>query len=435
MPFGSQRTIKLYTPHPAQKLIVESPKRYKIIRCGRRFGKTLLALNEIVIASLRKPGDYWIIYPTYRQAKSVAWKTLLGILEKIPGIVKKVRHVDLEVDLANGSNIALKGSDKEHSLRGVGLSGVIMDEYSYIKPHIWFEIVRPMLVDSKGWAWFISTPKGYNHFYELWQKANPNKFEKFHFTTYDNPYIPKSEIEEARAQMDEDTFAQEFLAEFRRLAGAVYKEFDRDTHVIKPLKTIPPEWTIYTAIDFGQVNPTAVLWIAIKPDDTMVIFDEVYEAGLTIKELAERIKQKEYTLEIRGRTADSAAAQQIKELEQYGIYCRGVSKKGDDRENYVKAKIKKVIERLKPSPITGKPRLYVTDNCHNTIFEFENYSYPSARTSERNPSELPVKAFDHAMDALGDFIYDYDVPHLTKRRKRRILVGGDPITGYGKIAI
>lgn len=430
-----ERVIKLYTPHPAQKKIVESPRRFKIIRCGRRFGKTLLAINEMVIASLRKPGNYWIIYPTYRQAKTVAWKTLLEVLNKIPGIVSKIRHVDLEVELENNSTIALKGSDKENSLRGAGLHGVIMDEYSYIKPHIWFEIVRPMLSDYKGWAWFISTPRGYNHFYDLWKKANPNVFDKFHFTTYDNPYIPRSEIEEARAQLDEDTFAQEFLAEFRRLAGAVYKDFNRSTHVVKPLSNIPPDWTIYTGIDFGHTNPTAVLWIAVKPDGDMIIFDEVYDAGLTIRELAERIRQKEATLSIRGRTADSAAAQQIKELQEHGIYCQGVSKKGDDRENYVKAKIKKVTERLRPSPATGKPRLYVTENCINTIFEFENYSYPSARQSERNPSELPVKAHDHAMDALGDFVYYYDTPHLTKRKKRRIVLPGDPITGYGKIMI
>ncbi|OPZ94953.1 MAG: Terminase-like family protein [Firmicutes bacterium ADurb.Bin419] len=427
----TSEVIELYTPHPAQAKIVNSRRPNKIIRCGRQFGKTLMALNEIVIQAIYKPGNYWIVYPSYRQAKMVAWKKLLQIVDKIPQLVVKRQHVDLEIDLSNGSIISLKGSDNEDSLRGPSLNGVIMDEYAFIKPQVYQKIIEPMLSATHGFTWIISTPLGFNHFYDMWNKVNANKWNKFHFTSYDNPFIDKRFLDDKKESLDPDVFEQEYMASFKRLSGLVYKNFDAETHIIPPINDVNPEWSVYMAIDFGQTNPTAVLWIAVKPTGEMVVIDEVYQAGMTISETADRIKAREKNYHISGRTADSAAAQQIKDLEGYGLFLKGISKRqGEGGENYRVAKIKKLSERLAIRKDTGKPNLYVCSNCENLLFEFQNYRYRE-QDGERNKSETPLKLNDHALDALGDFIYDYDVPVLTRKPRRRILIGGDPITGYG----
>ena len=150
------------TLHPTQSEIFKSPARFKVIRCGRRFGKSYLSTVIIIAKALEKKGDYWFIAPTYKQAKEIAWRLLTELMPK--EAISKRNETELSMELLNGSRIALKGADNPDALRGVGLNGCVMDEYAFMKPFVWEEIVRPMLFDTGGWAIFISTPYGYNHF-------------------------------------------------------------------------------------------------------------------------------------------------------------------------------------------------------------------------------------------------------------------------------
>ena len=122
----------------------------------------------------------------------------------------------------------------------------------------WQEVLIPTLTDTKGEVLFISTPKGFNHFYELYNLELENKdWKSFHFTTYDNTHIDDEEIEKLKSQMTEDRFAQEYLAEFKRTEGLVYKEFNRTLDIVSE---IPTDFrTTILGIDFGFTNPTSIL--------------------------------------------------------------------------------------------------------------------------------------------------------------------------------
>lgn len=192
-----------------------------MVVAGRRFGKTVFAINEIINIAIAKPrSKIWYVAPTYRQAKEIAWKMLFEYLPK--EFISKRNEMELSVDLIQGSEISLKGADNPESLKGVGLDFCVMDEYGQMKEECWDEAIRPMLVVSKGGAIFIGTPVGYNHFWKLFNKEKDDKdYKSFHFRTVDNLAIDgmAEEVEKARLETDPIRFSQEYEANFEALVG------------------------------------------------------------------------------------------------------------------------------------------------------------------------------------------------------------------------
>lgn len=228
---GSTKSIPAiaiqYHPQDYQTAIHFSPARFRVVDIGRRGGKTELAENEIIKRAVDKPSiqyPYWLVAPTFRQVKSINW-TRLKILLK-PDNEWRFNEQELYAEHPRfKTRIELKGSDNEESLRGVGLSGVVMDECATIKANVWPEIIRPMLADRQGWALFISTPKGRNWFYDLFIRGlgtDPN-WKSWKYPTSINKYIHADEIEQARKDMSERLFRQEFLAEFLDDETGVFK--------------------------------------------------------------------------------------------------------------------------------------------------------------------------------------------------------------------
>ena len=216
--------------HPKQLEVFNCKTRFKVIAAGRRFGKSRLAAWTLIIEALQsKEKDVFYIAPTYQQARDIMW----GMLKELAHEVITAAHENTSVlTLANGRKIYLKGADRPDTLRGVGLAYVVIDEYADIKPNVWEQIIRPALADVQGGAMFIGTPKGRNHFYELYKLGESKKdpeWESFHYTSYDNPLIPAKEIEAAKASMSSFAFRQEFMASFEAASRDIFK----------------PEWIVY----------------------------------------------------------------------------------------------------------------------------------------------------------------------------------------------
>lgn len=394
-------TIIDYKPHIKQKEVHNDPSRFKVLNWGRRTGKSTLAIHETFKRAIMNQGRYWIISPTYKQSKNIYWRSLIN---QLPLEDMKRNETELILTLPNNSLIELKGADQPDSLRGAGIEGVILDEYAFMKPDVWEEIIRPMLLDSKGWAIFISTPNGFNHFWELSEEAKkkPN-WEYFHATTYDNPYIDKEELDQEREHSDPDTFAQEYLGEFKKVKGLVYPKFNRDVHVVKS-SDIPTEGTRYVGVDFGFTNPTAMLFAIVDYDNNWYIYDEVYQSGLTTEQGVNLYNQKVASQHITGNVGDSAAAQEIANWKAMGVYINPIEKKSDS----IQAGIQLIQDRLVVQP-NNKPRLFIAENCKNTIWEFETYRYEEQK-EDRNAPEQPIKENDHTMDALRYLMLEYAEP-------------------------
>lgn len=156
--------MKLTIP---QTKIFTNTTRNRVVVAGRRFGKTFLSIAELLkVATSGKDKNCWYIAPTYKSAKEIAWDMLQNTIP--PEYIAKKNESELSLSLINGSKIALKGAEKPDNLRGRSLDLAILDEFADMKPEAWFEVIRPSLSDRKGTALFIGTPKGRNHFYDLW---------------------------------------------------------------------------------------------------------------------------------------------------------------------------------------------------------------------------------------------------------------------------
>src|SRR3990167_207762 len=262
-----------YKLHDSQYQIYNDCHRFVILAAGRRYGKTVLALTKIITKSLEtKKSKIWYVAPTYRQAEMIAWKMLFEMIP--PKLILKKNEVKLEIILINGSEISLKGADNEDSLRGVGLDFVVMDEYAGMKANVWQEIIRPMLSDRQGGALFIGTPKGKNHFWELFIKGQRKEenYSSYKMPTVCNPYIPRSEVKEAQSQMNDRYFRQEYEASFEDFTGLVWPEFEEKIHAIDPME-IPSNFERIAAIDPAITGTTAVLFCAIDEDGNLFITD------------------------------------------------------------------------------------------------------------------------------------------------------------------
>ena len=193
--------------------------------CHRRFGKSVMTINETLRQAaqcvLERP-RFAYMAPLYRQAKTIAWDYLRHYASPIPGV--EFNEQELACTLPNGARIELLGAQDYHYLRGRYLDGIVLDEYAYMVPEAWTQVIRPALVDRKGWAVFIGTPLGRNHFFELYEKAKQRpEFLTALWPASQTGIVPADELEAARRDMAPEEYEQEFECSFEAaIRGAYY---------------------------------------------------------------------------------------------------------------------------------------------------------------------------------------------------------------------
>lgn len=218
--------VQLYTPHAGQLPVHKSKARFKVVPCGRRFGKTLLGCNELAKFSCehsKKLGGW--VAPTYRQTK-IAYGLLKTALKPI---IAHTSDSELIIELVNGSRMMFCSSDNYDALRGFGIHFLVLDECADVNEKAWTEVLRPTLSDTRGKALFLGTPKGRNFFYTLYQRGLDPEYpdwESFTAPTSANPYIPRSEIEAAKSELPEMVYQQEYLAVFLAESAGVFTGID-----------------------------------------------------------------------------------------------------------------------------------------------------------------------------------------------------------------
>lgn len=271
--------------HPKQLEVFQSQHRFKVVAAGRRFGKTRLAAWLLLIWGLQNTNpEEWVFYvaPTFQQAKDVIWTTLKELGKEV--IVAAHENTGV-LTLINGCRIGLKGSDRPDTLRGVGLAGAVIDEYADMKPFVFEQILRPALARAKGPCMFIGTPKGRNHFYDTFQYAEKDEdpeWVSYHFTSYDNPFLDKAEIDNARKTMSSFAFRQEFLASFEAAASEIFNE-----NWIKISSVEPKEGDYYIAVDLAGFEDVQKEASNKKKrlDETAIAIVKVHKGGWWVKEI------------------------------------------------------------------------------------------------------------------------------------------------------
>ncbi len=419
--------------HPTQKIVAVDDHDYRVVVCGRQWGKTTLAVEEMTACGYAKGGrEIGYLASTFDQARSIAWVMLKEKTKPVWAKPPNESRLELTIHTQDKgfSNIYLGGYENIETYRGRQFDLLVPDEIALMRnfKYNWNAILEPTLAFRKGKALFLGTPKGFDHLHDLYllgQDLNNKYYKSWRFTSYDNPYLPKERIEQAKSTSTEDYFAQEYLADFRKYTGLVYKEFQREVHVIEPFD-IPETWSIYRGVDFGSTNPTACLWICVDGDENWFIVSEHYETGETIDSHAGQINANGFSKRITASYGDPSGAQWIQEFAQRGIYITPANKEvGTNFNSWVRFGIEKVAEKLKTIPgkmvqmprvqagelgTVQNPSLFVFTSCTNTIKEFETYRWKEKSVSQAqdlNEPDVPEKANDHAMDALRYFAVSY----------------------------
>jgi phage terminase large subunit len=447
--FDSVPKITDYQPHDKQSqahaaFLVNGYQRGTLF-WGRQVGKSLWSVKHLEMAAVLKQGQYFIVFNTHKHAKDVMWRQYLHVIPKeliadtnsteliitfnycrgafyFPGI--GWQYIEHDPDMPP-STIQLLGSDYAYDHTGRKAHGMIFDEYQDQDPNNWETVYRHFFTTTKGWAAFMGTARGYNHWYDRLQyskdqydkslKGSKKTWFYLEATWRDNPVIDPEYMEEQRHEAEEtgqlDTFMQEVELQFRTVQGSVYPMFDRKVHVLKPDGTreeprndkvhIPYEsGTLFIVWDFGWVegHPTAVNFILIDDHQRMFIIDEIHGTQIAIDDVIDMIRMKASGYRITHVIADSARPDLIEIARSKHLPVIGAPK----RQGSVPAGIQLMAQKLNPKQqMLGlpEPDMYITSNCKHTIYQLENYRYRENKL-DRPASDLPVKMNDDHPDAI-----------------------------------
>jgi hypothetical protein len=386
---------------PPQLQVYDCEARFRVLVAGRRFGKTHLALAELCRGAWGEGTLAWYVAPSYRQAKQIAWKRLKEMTRE--WWEARPNESELRIEMTTGGTICLRGADNYDSLRGNGLDFLVLDEYASIAPEVWPEVLRPALADKLGRALFIGTPKGHDHFHDLYEAAAENPdWTRFQFTTEEGLNVRPEEVVAAARELDQKTYLQEFCARFENLtAGRVYHAFDREGNVgtVRYDASLPVLWSL----DFN-VNPMCSV-IAQKDGERLWVLEEMALADshtlAACEEFARRLAKwgRELTVRVYGDASgngrNTAASRTDWQIVREFLAGRGyqASLWVPDANPAVRDRVNCVNGMLRNQ--AGERRLVVDAGCRELIRDLERVSWGKDGVDKSDPMR------SHLSDALG----------------------------------
>lgn len=425
----SRRVLRLSL---TQLEIHRAEERHRLWVSGRRSGKTFYGVAAAVDGALRDPETNLLawrrnvayVFPTYKMAKRLAWSPLVELAR--PYTYDR-NSTDLVLTLVNGSKIYLGGANTPDSLRGLGLDLAILDEFADQDPVAWLEVLRPALADRRGRGLVIGTPKGWNHFKDLYDRAlEAEDWRVWQTTTEECGWVDPEELEALRREMGEREYRQEMLASFEQLAGRVYYAFDRIKNVNASLEDVGTPLEV--GLDFN-VDPMVAI-ILQRQGSRIAALDEIVLSNANTQLMADTLKRR-YTTEVetiqaRGpgdfvpatkrllrevtvhpdptcnsrKTSAKAGVTDLTILRDAGIRTDVQRVSVADRVNEVNAVL---------CSSSGERRLEIHPRCKGLIRALEGQTYDQSGDPDKSGG------LDHYVDALG-----YAIHNVAPMRRRSL---------------
>ena len=393
-----------------QKQIFNDPARFRVAVCGRRFGKSFLAIWELARAARYPNQRVLYVAPNYRQAKSIIFDPLYEQLAK-RNWIKKVNQSELTFTLINGSTIELRSADAGDSMRGLSGSFAVMDECAFYDKSIWTDVVRPLLSDQEGGCLFITTPQGQNWVYDLYLNAESlDDWSSYQYTTLDGGQVSAEEVEAAKRDLDEVSFKTEYLADFTSTSRTVFYAFDKKVNV-KPVQDIGRIWV---GCDMN-INPMSAV-IGTPTDYGFHIFDEIVMYNSNTHELAQEIKDRYGLTTVHPDPAGAAKKSSSRGKTDHDII-RESGHMVRAPKSHTKVKDRNAVVNSMLRNAAGESKLFIDPKCKNTIEALAKHQY-------KGDSMQPNKedGYDHITDALA-YVVDYNysiLPKADTRNKPRV---------------
>jgi phage terminase large subunit-like protein len=391
---------------------------------GNRSGKTRAGAQEVLwyatgthpFRKVSPPVDLWAVSLDFPTSRDVAQPIIREVLGQ--RYMKRMYEADKILELTNGSTIGFKSVDAGWEK----FQGTAKDLIWFDEEPTWdvYQECLMRVVDRHGSIIGTMTPLHgmtwvYDEIYSPWQERSSEDIECFIASIYDNPYVKETERKFIEDKYFDEEREARLSGRFVSFAGLIYKEFNRDIHIVKRF-VIPASWTKFRGLDPGINNPTACIWLAISPENEHYIYDEYCETDANVEQNAGRIKQQTGLAEISATYIDPSACNrnpahpQLKSLRDEYAKFDVYTVPGN---NDVLFGINRVKEKLRINEKTKKPSLYIFDDCMMTLRELVRYRWDTYRhhPEEKNPKERPKKVMDHLMDALR-YIEAADPIHL-----------------------
>lgn len=291
-----------YTPRVLQEKMHSALKRFNVIVCHRRFGKTVFSVNEMIDQALRckrKDPQFAYVAPTYGQAERIAWDMLKSFTKDIPGIEYNQAKLMCTIPRPHMNDrikFFLLGAENPDTIRGMYLDGAILDEFAEMDPRVWGQVIRPALSDRMGWAIFIGTPRGQNHFYDIHQVALKNESGNWYTVVYkvsQTGIIPPEEIKGMKAEMSDEEYEQELECSFTAaLIGAYYGKIINEIEEAGHLAKVDhdPALLVDTFWDLG-VGDTTAIWFIQQYRQEIRVIDYLEMGGEGLPYYAKKLKE------------------------------------------------------------------------------------------------------------------------------------------------
>ena len=385
-----------------QDLVAKDNHRFRVVIAGRRWGKTHLSIRELAKFASKPNQKVMYVAPSYRMAKAIVWDKLKYKLIDLRW-VKKINESDLTITLTNETKISIRGADNFDSLRGLENHFVVLDEFALIDQRAWTEVLRATLSNTLGHALFISTPTGKNNWaFDMFNKHidDDANWSSHQYTSIQGGQIPETEIEQAKKDLDQRVFRQEFEASFESYDGTVCWAWNRNEN-IRNLEE-PDTRILHIGIDFNVSPITAAIFV--RYGDDMYQIDEVVMHNSNTFELVEEIQNRYPASKVfaypdpagNQRKTSAGGNTDIKILSNAGF-----NVKAPRAHNLVKDRINAFNSRLCSSD--GQRHLFVGGNCKHTIESIEKFAYKAG-------TQVPDKdqGWDHMFDAASyaiDFLF------------------------------
>jgi len=287
-----------YKPREHQKAVHNKLKRFNVLVCHRRFGKTVLCINELLKRAMQNTltrPRYYYLAPTYSMAKRTAWDYVKEYTGVLPDVT--YHETELRADLPNGARIQLLGCERPDSLRGLYIDGVVLDEVAQMPPRLWTEIIRPALSDRNGFMIAIGTPQGHNSFHKLYDHALHQKdWYADIFKASETDIISELELNEAKALMPDEIYDSEFECSFDSAAiGSIYSKGLIKAEEENRITKIPYELGIKvnTYWDLGMADKTAI-WFVQQKGSAFHIIDYFEDSGESLEYYTTVLDEKKY---------------------------------------------------------------------------------------------------------------------------------------------
>lgn len=268
----AERTLTLPRRHPGQERVLQDAARFNVLACGRRWGKTTLGVDLLVPPALGGKPVAWFA-PTYKMLTEV-WREVRRVFVEATERVNAQEH---RLELVTGGVVDMWSLDTPGTARGRRYGRVVLDEAAMVADleDAWNAVVRPTLVDFKGDAWFLSTPKGYGYFrtlYELGQDPERPEWASWQMPTKSNPHIDADEVEAARLLLPERTFEQEFLAQFLEDGGSIFRRV-REAATATRQESKQDGHRYVFGVDWGKLNDFTVVAVVDSTTKELVALD------------------------------------------------------------------------------------------------------------------------------------------------------------------